>query len=367
MALLSISSPYLLLLLPLIFYLLPYLRNRSLWDIPGPPLARFSNLWLMYHARRGRRYLAIDAAHKKYGPLVRIQPHHVSIADPDAIPVVYSHGGGWVKSDFYDAFVSIFRSLFNTRNRAEHSRKRKVLSHTFSAKSVSQFEPYIASNVQELVKQWNNLSDKATHAGEPYAEIDALNWFNYTAFDIIGDLAFGTPFGMLSRGRDITEVRLTPTSPPTYKPAIQVLNRRGEVFATLGTFPSLKPFASYIPDPFFHRGIQAVSSLAGIAVARVEERMQAREKGVERNDILARLIAARDENGEGMSREEVTAEALGQLVAGSDTTSNTLCALLYWCVKTPGVMDKLQREIDENMGDDDGLDVPSFETVRELP
>ncbi|KAI4268747.1 MAG: hypothetical protein LQ337_007678 [Flavoplaca oasis] len=367
MLFISTISPYVLLLLPLIFYLWPYIQNRSLRSVPGPPLARFSNLWLLYHTRRGRRYLAVDAAHKKYGPLVRIQPDHVSVADPDAIPVVYSStGGGWIKSHYYDAFVSISRALFSTRNRADYTRKRKVLSHTFNAKSVSQFEQYIASNIQELVKQWNNLSDKAARAGKAYAEIDALHWFNYAAFDIIGDLAFGAPFGMLSRGRDIAEVRLTPTSPPTYAPAIRVLNHRGDVFATLGCLPSLKPYAAYLPDPFIRKGLTATHNLAGIAVARVNERLQAQEDGLpQRNDLLTRLMEAKDENGERLSREELTGEALGQLIAGSDTTSNTLCALFYWCVKTPRVMEKLRQEIDSVVPDD--VDIPSYDSIKELP
>ena len=43
-------------------------------------------------------------------------------------------------------------------------------------------------NLEELVKQWDDLSSKATEASMAYAEIDALSWFNYLAFDIIGDL-----------------------------------------------------------------------------------------------------------------------------------------------------------------------------------
>ncbi|KAL8685071.1 MAG: hypothetical protein Q9224_005981, partial [Gallowayella concinna] len=296
--------PYSLLLLPLIFYLLPYIRNRSIRHIPGPPLARFSNLWLLYQARRGRRSLAVDAAHKKYGALVRIQPDHVSIADPDAIPIIYSHTGGWTKSNYYDAFVSIQRGLFNTRDRAEHTRKRKAISHTFSAKSIAQFEQYIRCNLKELVRQWNKLADTATQSGEEYADMDCLQWFNYTAFDIIGDLAFGASFGMLSKGKDIAEVRLTPDSPATYAPAIEVLNRRGEVSNALGCYPALKPYAKYLPDPFFRNGLKAVESLAGIAVARVNQRLAAQEKGVpQRNDLLARLMEAKDENGDPLGRE----------------------------------------------------------------
>ena len=92
-----ILSPYTLLLLPLLYYLLPYIRNNAIRHIPGPPLAVFSNLWLLYQSRRGRRYLAVDQAHTRLGPLVRIQPDHVSIADPEAIPVIYGHIGGWLK------------------------------------------------------------------------------------------------------------------------------------------------------------------------------------------------------------------------------------------------------------------------------
>lgn len=97
MILTSLLTPYALLLLPVVYYLLPYLRNKALRKIPGPPLAAISNLWLLYQCRRGRRSLAVDEAHKKYGPLVRIQPNHVSVADPDAIPVIYSMTGGWLK------------------------------------------------------------------------------------------------------------------------------------------------------------------------------------------------------------------------------------------------------------------------------
>lgn len=131
-------------------------------------------------------------------------------------------------SEYYDAFVSIQRGLFNTRDRAEHSRKRKTVSHTFSAKSIGQFEQYMHSNLEMLVKQWDRMAKESSGS---YAQMDALHWFNYLAFDIIGDLAFGAPFGMLEKGKDFAEVRESPDAPPRTAPAIEVLNRRGEVSA----------------------------------------------------------------------------------------------------------------------------------------
>ncbi|RQM04947.1 hypothetical protein DH86_00004282 [Scytalidium sp. 3C] len=320
-----------------------------------------SNFWLLLQARQGKRYKTVDEQHKKLGTFVRIQPNHISVADDAAIVPIYGHGNGFLKSDFYDAFVSIQRGLFNTRDRAEHTRKRKTVSHTFSTKSIAQFETYMHQNLEVFVRQWDTLSKNA-HGG--YAKIDCLHWFNYLAFDMIGDLAFGAPFGMLEKGKDITEIRMTPDAPITYAPAVEVLNRRGEVSGTLGCYPALKPYAKWLPDPFFSRGLEAVQNLAGIAVARVAQRLDGAQKDSDRVDLLARLMEGKDETGAKLGRQELTAEALTQLIAGSDTTSNTSCAILYWVVRTPGVLEKLQKELDAAIP---ANTIPQFEMVKDLP
>jgi len=355
-------SPFSIPIALVLFFVIPYFTsNTALKSVPGPFAAKFTNLWLLLQARQGKRYLSVDEAHKKYGKLVRIQPDHVSIADDDAIPIVYGHGNGFLKSDYYDAFVSIQRGLFNTRDRAQHTRKRKTISHTFSIKNVGQFETYMHQNLDLFIKQWDTISNNA-HG--QYAKIDCLHWFNYLAFDIIGDLAFGQPFGMLAKGKDITEIQMTPDAPITYAPAVEVLNRRGEVSGTLGCLPALKPYAKWLPDPFFSKGLAAVQNLAGIAVARVSQRLEGKQDA-ERVDLLARLMEGKDESGAKLGRAELTAEALTQLIAGSDTTSNTSCAILYWVTSTPGVIEKLQKELDAAIPA--GVDVPTYDMVKDLP
>ncbi|WPH00050.1 Benzoate 4-monooxygenase [Acrodontium crateriforme] len=355
-------TPWIILALPVLYYVLPYIRNWQIQDVPGPLLAKFTNLWYMYECRMTRRYLTVFGLHQKYGKFVRITPNQVSIADPDAIPIVYGHGTGFLKSDYYDAFVSITRGLFNTRDRTEHTRKRKTVSHTFSAKSIGQFEQYIHHNLEQLATQWDKRSKEADGG---FYKFDALHWFNYVAFDIIGDLAFGAPFGMLETGQDRAEVQLTPDGPPTFAPAIEVLNRRGEVSNTIGCLPAIKPYAKYIPDPFFYKGMQAIQNLAGIATARVNERLAAAERGeITRVDLLARLMEGKDENGNKLGKQELTAEALTQLIAGSDTTSNTSCALLFHCLMHPNVVKKLQAELDQALPSNN---VPQYAQVRDLP
>jgi benzoate 4-monooxygenase len=354
-------TPWTPVVLFLAYYLIPYLLNTAAISIPAPFPAQFSNLWLVLQARLGHRYLSVHKLHAKYGTFVRIAPNHISIASDLAIPLVYGHGNGFLKSDYYDAFVSIRRGLFNTRDRADHTRKRKIIAHTFSTKSISQFEEYMQANLGTFSSQWDKLADSAPGG---FAKLDCLTWFNFLAFDIIGDLAFGRPFGMLARGRDEVEILRELGGKITYEPAVEVLNRRGEVSGTLGCLPALKPYAAYLPDKFFSQGAEAVENLAGMAIAAVASRLDGKDANSERVDLLARLMEGKDDNGQKLGREELTAEALTQLIAGSDTTSNTSCALLYWVLKTPGVLQKLQAELDANIPK--GTEIPTFAMVKDL-
>lgn len=57
--------------------------------------------------------------------------------------------------------MSIQRGVFNTRDRQEHARKRKIVSHIFSQKNVVEFEPQLRLYVGQLIEQWDRLCDKA--------------------------------------------------------------------------------------------------------------------------------------------------------------------------------------------------------------
>jgi benzoate 4-monooxygenase len=275
-------------------------------------------------------------------------------------------------SHYYEAFVAKTPGMFNVRDRAEHTRKRKIISHAFSPRSVNGFEPHMAANLQRWVTQLDRIASQSpTGEKGDFGRFNAMPWFSYLAFDIIGDLAFGSPFGMVNKGKDETETQLVPGGPISYAPAVDVLNRRGEISSTLGWLPSLRPIARYLPDPFFSKGVAAVENLTGIAVAAVASRLDAAEQGTDdRNDILSRLLQAKDANGQPMGRTELTAEALTQLIAGSDTISNTACAVFYWILhgerSAPGqIVSRLQQELDESI--DATSEIACYSQVRDLP
>lgn len=149
---------------------------------------------------------------------------------------------------------------------------------------------------------------------------------------IAGDLAFGSPFGMLEKAKDSALVardinaaisnygddKESGAAPNVeFVPAVQIINDRGDFSASMGVLPpALRPFILYLP--WYAKGQKAVRNLAGIAVAAVSKRLA---EPTDRVDLLSKLQEGRDTDGEKMGKEELTAEALTQLIAGSDTTS----------------------------------------------
>ncbi|CAO1636368.1 unnamed protein product [Parajaminaea phylloscopi] len=344
------------------------LRRPTLVQVPGPFLAKFTDLWLARQAMRGNRYEVVHKMHAKYGPMVRIAPNHVSITYPDALQQVYGHSTGTLKSDFYDAFAApmLPRGLFNTRSRSEHTRKRKLLSHAFAPKSIAAFEPFVRSQIQVLVDRFRELSAAGP---DGRAELDMSQWMNYFAFDTIGSLAFGSVFGMTRRGAAETEVDLKQPDGSVVRTscdAIKIINERGEYSATMGVIPPyLRPLAAKLP--WFSERLKSVKKLSGIALARVNDRVK---NGSNRDDLLAKLVAGTDAQGQPMGKDELVAETLTQLIAGSDTTGNTAAALIYHVGQHPEVKRKLQAELDEKLGEklrDMGEDVPLATDLLTLP
>ncbi|KAF8892398.1 cytochrome P450 monooxygenase pc-bph [Mucidula mucida] len=374
-------------LVVVLLHLIPYLVDRyKLRAFPGPLGAKFSDAWLGVVSYHGHRSEVVHQLHLKHGPFVRLAPNHISIASPDALPVVYGHGNGTLKSGFYDAFVSIQRGLFNTRDRQDHSRKRKIVAHIFAQKSVLEFEPRIRVFIGQLVGQWERLCDLAAGGKETmgtegegwvarndWVWLDCLPWVNYLAFDIVGDLAFGAPFGMLRAGKDSAPVpqsneeamkcygdSSTSASDVREIPAVQILNGRGEYSMTMGVFPSWwRPIMA--KTPWFSQGKEDVKTLAGIAIMAVSKRLAA---PTDRNDLLSKLQAGKDEHGNPMGREELTAEALTLLIAGSDTTSNSTCAILHYLSNNRAAHLKLQAELDEHLAPND---IATSDEVKALP
>ncbi|KAF8890450.1 benzoate para-hydroxylase [Infundibulicybe gibba] len=324
-------------------------------DIPGPILARWTPMWLAYQARMGRRYIAVDKLHKKYGKIVRISPNHVSVADKDAVSIIYGQGNGaFHKSDFYNAFVCDKASVFSTTNRQDHAQKRRLVSQAFSQKSMQQCSHLI----HDVLNVFVGKLDEMCSSGK---EVDALLWFNYLAFDVLSDLAFGEAIGMVSRGSDAVAVQ-RPDGSMAEQHAIALVDEREHLAAVIGIHPAFNFISKFIPDPFFIHGHKSSNGIVDLARRRVMKRINS---AAQRDDILNKLITARTQDKNSLTSEqisELTAEAVTLLIAGSDTTSNSLTAIIHLVLTHPHVHSKLIALLEERVDDD----IPTHDMVKDI-
>ncbi|CAE6417101.1 unnamed protein product [Rhizoctonia solani] len=378
--------------LSLAFYVVPYLldpydyRHR----FPGPPLAGLTNWWMSSLTRTGHHSEIVQQLHDKYGTFVRLGPNHISIADPDALEIVYGHGSGLLKSEFYRIFQNGPElNVFNTCDRAEHSKKRKRLANIFSSQNVSAFEPRVRSHIRQLCAQLDLRCREAARgiAGVNWGTINGqaiLNicaQFSYLAFDIIGDLAMGSPFGLIQAQKDSSlaiesvDISGEPQRGTLEVPVVETIARGGAVIMAVGVFPSwTHKFVRFLPWNIM--GLFDRINIAKLAKASVDARIKRGprkdlEGGKRSLDLIDKLLESRNEDGTPLSINELYAEALILLVAGSDTTSNTLSSLCYHLAIHPEFQRQLQVELDRNVPydsadeyeDKEGLTVPPHDSV----
>ncbi len=79
-----------------------------------------------------------------------------------------------------------------------------------------------------------------------------------------------------------------------------------------------------------------------------------------RIDILSLLLAAKDEDGNGLSDQDLRDELMTLLVAGHETTATALTWAMYWVHSLPEVKQKLLMELD-------GLDLGDLPQMLQLP
>lgn len=77
-------------------YVLAYLRS-PLKKIPGPFLAKFSNIWRFLN-HYGQIHIETQRKlHEKHGDVVRLGPTTVSLADTSLIKTIYNARGTFLK------------------------------------------------------------------------------------------------------------------------------------------------------------------------------------------------------------------------------------------------------------------------------
>ncbi|KAL2261273.1 hypothetical protein VTK26DRAFT_4494 [Humicola hyalothermophila] len=297
---------------------------HPLAKVPGPKLFAFWDLPYLYYSLRGEWPRKLKQLHDRYGPVVRFTQDNVSFNVPGAWKTIYGHRMPGQESfpkdrKMYRKTVSGYPNIV-IANDEDHRRHRRLISHAFSEKALRGQEGVMQHYVDRLIAR---LTEKA-RAGEV---VDLVRWYNFTTFDLIGDLAFGEPFGCLEDGK--------------YHPWVAMIfqNIKLGVFnEILRRYPALDFLRSVLLPPRLVR-----SRMQHWALSQQTARRRIESGNVTREDFMSYILRHNDDKG--MSTGEVIENANVLIIAGSETTATLLSGTTFYLLTNPDKYEKLVKEI----------------------
>ncbi|KAJ3031729.1 UNVERIFIED_CONTAM: hypothetical protein HDU68_000664 [Siphonaria sp. JEL0065] len=218
----------------------------------------------------------------------------------------------------------------------------KLLMPAFSPKAIKAYTPEMAT----LANKLNLVFDEYVLTGEKFL---VNQWMTNFTFETIGKTGFGYDFGLLEK-KDVT-------IHPFIVSMGFCLNEG------VSRAKSLKIYKT-LPLEANRRYDREIKSMHKIVEDVIQQRKQqiAMQHEVP-NDLLTYMLTERTDAGQGMSDSLIRDQVMTFLIAGHETTSNTLSWALFEIDRHPKVLEACLQEI-VNVGISD--DIPTDKQVSDL-
>lgn len=237
-----------------------------------------------------------------------------------------------------------------------HAFKRRVLNGGFSEQALRNLEPLMIATIDRWLIALGADGSKETKGWTKPKNM--AKWSNYVTLDVLGDLCFGKPFGMLESDayRDIPGFMLGRSKvfhvvgSASFSPRVSTNNLQIGNSPLNGMYQFIRdntPFEQYIMPYAYH----SLQRLRGFAQKAMQERSVVaadleRNGQQPRKDFVHYLSQAKDpETGKGYGPREMANDLRLLIVAGSDTSSVVMAAIFYYLTRNPAIMEKLQGEL----------------------
>jgi cytochrome P450 len=276
------------------------------------------------------------ALSREYGdavrvPLTRKRTFYLLSRPEYAEHVLVQHQDRYVKAFTYRPLKAFLGDGLLTAEGATWQRHRRLVQPVFSHRHVQSFAPAIVAATRRRMAQWT-----------PGTTVDIAAEMRTLTMDVIGRVLFGIDLAGEAEQVGHAVSRL----------------QGSMVIATL--LPPLPPervraVARALP------GIgRASDTLESLVTRIIDDRIAAPHAAP--SDLLDLLLAA-GQDEQPLSREEIQNEVMTLVLAGHETTANTLTWALMLLSQYPAARERLAAEVDELVGDRD----PDASDVDALP
>ncbi|CAI6084535.1 unnamed protein product [Clonostachys chloroleuca] len=298
--------------------------------IPGPFLAKFTDLYRSGLTHMGHVDSHKRRWHQKWGPAVRVGPNAISISDPDMIKVIYTTKNPWRKSDMYrpnDVVVNGQRiqNIFNTQDAHFHSKYTRPIGGFWTMSKILDLEPVMDETLLELLA---NVDRRFASTGDVCMLED---WISYYAWDAAANVSFGRHYGFMNEGRDVGSIIAESTAGLKY-------------FAPVSQLPLLDELLD--KNPIWRIGPRPLVNGFLYTVRMLDEYRQEGEARRKSVDLFIDRYNGLKAQYDFVDDAQVTHWLMLNVLAGGDSTSGAMRSVAYHVLKTPRVHVRLVAELD---------------------
>jgi cytochrome P450 len=217
-------------------------------------------------------------------------------------------------------------NLFGDQDPANHAAQRRKYASAYAMSSLVGYEPFVDECSAIITQRFSEIATSGK-------TVNLAHWLQCYAFDVIGAITFADRFGLLDFGEDKSNI-------------LKAIDDRLVYGTFVGIFPSLHQYLfPLIPKT---GGYAYLLSFTGQQVA-AREKLLKDPKNTNRDgppDFMTKFLKAHEEDPGKITKQDIFTMSSSNIGAGSDTTSITLSAILYYLLKNPSTYRRLQSEID---------------------
>ncbi|KAJ7082294.1 cytochrome P450 [Mycena epipterygia] len=280
---------------------------------------------------------------KLYGPIYRLKgcfgQDRLMVADPLALQYILNTPN-FEHSPLLELMFDLLcgtDSVIVVKGEA-HRRLRVALNPGFSTSAVRSYQPVFESVAQTITARLESSSPTS---------IDMCSLLGTATLSAVCEAALGYSIDQLGEDFVTNNTRILAIS--STQSAAQIL--ADAIAARLPVW--LSRTAIYLPTVAFKALRKAKYGSKQLGDQIVREKLQAAKQGLEMNTDVYSLLLNPDESektGKVLSDEEVAAQTAVILIAGQDTTTNTLAFALLELATHPEFQEKLRAEIHSTLG-----------------
>lgn len=308
---------------------------RSFDDLPGPRgIPVFGNALQIDTARA---HLQFDQWCREYGAIykLRLGKRKVVVVGDHGIVagILRDRPNGFSRTSRLEQIwteMGLPAGVFGANGEVWRRQRRMVMAG-FDPAHVKNYFPSLQTVAQRLRSRWQKAA-RQQQAIDLQADL-----MRYTV-DTIAGLAFGAEVNTLESDQDIIQQHLDKIFPALFK----------RIFAPLPLWRIKRSAADRSLERSIGEVMAAVDGFVAQARLRMAAKPELREHPV---NLLEAMIAAADQPESGIDDRQVAGNVLTMLLAGEDTTANTLAWMIHLLWLNPPTLARAREEVRRVCGD----------------